>query len=456
MDLFDRLEEASSKDAPLAARMRPRSLDEFLGQEHLLSPNQAFRREIEKGYVTSMILWGPPGSGKTTLARLLARCTDAVFEPFNAANSGVPELRRLIAQAKERKKLHQKRTILFIDEIHRFNKGQQDALLPYVEDGTVVLIGATTENPSFELNAPLLSRARVVVLQPLDESHIRKVLESAMISERGLAEFQSEIEEDVLARIVEIADGDARTALNLLESSVLSAPEEAGRRIVRMEHFADVLKRHALRHDKRGDSHYQLISAFIKSIRGSDPDAALYWLARLLEAGEDARFIARRLVISASEDIGNAAPNALVIATAAAHAVEYVGLPEAQLNLAQATTYLASAPKSNASYAALKEAQQVVRSKPPYAVPLHLRNAVTRLQRELRYGEGYQYAHDSDDGYLPQEHLPPELKGHVFYHPKEIGVEREIRARLEGWRQRRDEAATDEPETEQRTPETNP
>lgn len=437
MDLFDALAQKSSDGMPLAARMRPAALDDLLGQEHILAPGKPFRREIEADALRSMVLWGPPGCGKTTLARVIARVTQAEFEPFHAATSGVPEIRKLIAKAEERRKYHQRRTILFIDEIHRFNKAQQDVLLPHVEEGTVILIGATTENPSFELTAPLLSRARVIVLRPLEPRHIRMLLARALTADAGLHALNPDIEDEVLDRIVEIADGDARTALNLLESTVLMAPVEDDRHVVRTEHFAEVLKRHAIPHDRRGDNHYQLISALIKSVRGSDPDAAIYWLARLLEAGEDARFVARRLVISASEDVGNADPMALTVADAAAHAVEYVGLPEAQIALAQATAYLASAPKSNAAYSALLRARQVVREQPLYPVPLHLRNAVTALQRELGYAEGYQYAHDADDGYLPQEHLPPELADRRFYEPKDIGTEADIRARLDDWRRRR-------------------
>lgn len=438
MDLFDALRETSEENVPLAARMRPQTLDEFLGQEHLLAPGKPFRREIEADVLHSMILWGPPGCGKTTLARLIARMTKAEFVPFHAATSGVPELRALIAEAAERLKFRRRRTILFIDEIHRFNKAQQDVLLPHVEEGTIVLIGATTQNPSFEIVPPLLSRTRVVVLRPLEAEHLRLLIRRALTSPVGLLSMSPLLEEDVIERIVRIADGDARAALNLLETTVVTAPEEEGRRVVRLEHFAEVLKRHAIPHDRGGEEHYQLISALIKSVRGSDPDAGLYWLARLLEVGEDARFIARRLVILASEDVGNADPLALAVATAVAHAVEYVGLPEAQINLAQAVTYLASAPKSNASYMGLMKARQVVRERPPYPVPLHLRNAVTQLQRALHYGENYQYAHDSEDGYLPQEHLPEELVGSRFYFPKEIGAECAIRERLEGWRRRRE------------------
>ena len=449
IDLFDISDDGATDDAPLAARMRPRTFDEFLGQEHILGPDRPFRREIESDSIRSMVLWGPPGCGKTTLARLIARSSEAAFEPFHAASEGVPELRKRIAGAKERRKFHRKGTILFLDEIHRFNKAQQDSLLPHVEEGAVTLIGATTENPSFELNAPLLSRARVVVLNPLNSGDIRRLVERALTVPHGLLNLAPDIAADVLSRIVEIADGDARTALNLLESTVLSAPVVDGKRVARAEHFADVLKRHALRHDRSGDNHYQVISALIKSIRGSDPDAAVYWLARLIEAGEDPRFVARRVVISASEDVGNADPAALSVATAAAHAVEYVGMPEAQINLAQAVTYLASAPKSNASHASLNAARAFVREHRPYPVPLHLRNAVTGLQRQLGHGEGYQYAHDADDGYAPQRHLPEDMDDVMFYHPKEVGEERAIRLRLTEWRERRArELEREEPDTQ--------
>ncbi len=446
MDLFDVDSDIPPDDAPLAARMRPRTFDEFLGQDHILAPGRPFRLEIEADSVRSMVLWGPPGCGKTTLARLIARASQAAFEPFHAATEGVPELRKRISQARERRKFHRKGTILFLDEIHRFNRAQQDSLLPHVEEGAVTLIGATTENPSFELNAPLLSRARVVVLNPLEDAHILGLVTAALESSRGLAPLSPDVSDDVIARIVEISDGDARTALNLLESTVPSAPVVDGKRVVRADHFAEVLQRHALRHDKRGDSHYQVISALIKSIRGSDPDAAVYWLARLVEAGVDPRFVARRVVISASEDVGNADPQALSVATAAAHAVEYVGMPEAQICLAQAVTYLASAPKSSASYVSLIEARASVRGSRAYPVPLHLRNAVTSLQRDLGHGDGYRYAHDADDGYVAQRHLPDDMPDTMFYHPKDIGEERAIRERLEGWSERR-KRELEEPDT---------
>ena len=431
LDLFD-LQNESDSSAPLAARMRPRDLEEFIGQENLLAPGRPLRRDIEQGTARSMILWGPPGCGKTTLARIIARRSDAAFETLHAANEGTAQLRERIALAQERLKYRRRRTILFIDEIHRFNRAQQDALLPHVEEGDVALIGATAENPSFEIIAPLLSRAPVAPLQPLEPRHIRQVLERALESPRGLAPLLPMVEPAALERISVVSEGDARAALNLLEAAVSAAPVEEGRRTARLAQLDALLKRRSF-----GKNHYELASALIKSIRGSDPDAALYWLARMVEAGEDPKFIARRLVISASEDIGNADPAGLPMAAAAAHAVEYVGMPEAQICLAQAASYLASAPKSNASYAGLNAALSAVRERPAYPVPTHLRNASTRLQRELGYGEGYRYAHDEPDGFAPQEHLPMEMRGAAFYKPKAIGAETEIRKRLEEWRRRR-------------------
>ena len=435
IDLFD-LRNESGDNVPLAARMRPRTLEEFIGQEQLLSTGKPLRRQIEQGYARSMILWGPPGCGKTTLAKIIARLSDAAFETLHAANEGTAELRQKIALAQERFKIHRRQTILFIDEIHRFNRAQQDALLPHVEQGDVTLIGATAESPSFEIIAPLLSRAPVVPLQPLELRHIRQALERALASPTGLAPLSPDVEPAVLERICFASEGDARAALNMLEAAVSSAPVENGKRLVRLPQLDEMLKRRSV-----GKNHYELVSALIKSIRGSDPDAALYWLARMIQAGEDPKFIARRLVISASEDIGNADPNGLTVATSAAHAVEYVGMPEAQICLAQAASYLASAPKSNASYAALNAAMAAARDLPAYPVPTHLRNAPTQLHRDLGYGDGYRYAHDSPDGFLPQEHLPVEMRGTVFYEPKAVGAENAVRQRLQEWRRLNAESA---------------
>ena len=433
MALFEQNYQDTQKQiAPLAHRMRPESLDEFLGQEHLLGTDRPLRIAIEDDSVSSCIFWGPPGCGKTSLAHLIAQRTAAHFEPLNASTSGVPELRKRIAKAEELLRYNARRTILFLDEIHRFNKAQQDFLLSFVENGTLILIGATTENPSFEVNAPLLSRTQVYVFQPLEVNHLRQLVRRALEDrERGLGEYEAELTEDGMELLTRIADGDIRLALNALELAVqMCKPDNRGRRHLDAELVHTAVQKRMLRHDKAGDEHYNLISAFIKSVRGSDPDAAIYWLARLLEGGEDPRFIARRMIILASEDVGNADPQALLVADAAARAVEFVGLPEAQLNLAHAAVYFASAPKSNAAYMALLAAQKDVREKPAYPVPLHLRNAPTQLMRNLNYGEGYQYAHDFPGHVANQEHLPEALQGRTYYEPTEIGAERQIREYL--------------------------
>lgn len=434
MDLFDQnLQQNRKRSGPLAHRMRPDTLDDFVGQEHLLGPEQPLSLAIAEDTVMSCVFWGPPGCGKTTLAQIIAQRTKAHFEHVNASTTGVPELRKKVAEAEERLKFHSQRTILFLDEIHRFNKAQQDFLLSFVEDGTLVLIGATTENPSFEVNAPLLSRMQVYPFQPLESTHICQLIERTLTdAERGLGKYQISLSEDATDALILVADGDVRLALNALELAVQTCkPDEEGVRHLNAETIRRAVQKRMLRHDKSGDEHYNLISAFIKSIRGSDPDAAIYWLARLLEAGEDARFIARRLVILASEDVGNADPQGLLIADAAARAVEFVGLPEAQLNLAHATTYLACAPKSNAAYMALLAAQKDVREEPAYSVPLHLRNAPTQLMKELGYGEDYKYAHDFEDHIVEQEHLPDALRDKQYYEPTDIGYEERIREYLE-------------------------
>ena len=434
MDLFDQnLQQNRKRSGPLAHRMRPDTLDEFVGQEHLLGPEQPLSLAIANDTVMSCIFWGPPGCGKTTLAQIIAQRTKAHFEHVNASTIGVPELRKTAAEAEERLKFHSQRTILFLDEIHRFNKAQQDFLLSFVEDGTLVLIGATTENPSFEVNAPLLSRMQVYPFQPLGSDHIRQLIERTLTDvERGLGKYQISLSEDARDALLQVADGDVRLALNALELAVQTCkPDEEGIRHLDAKTIRRAVQKRMLRHDKSGDEHYNLISAFIKSIRGSDPDAAIYWLARLLEAGEDARFIVRRLVILASEDVGNADPQGLLIADAAARAVEFVGLPEAQINLAHATTYLACAPKSNAAYLALLAAQKDVREEPAYPVPLHLRNAPTQLMKELGYGEDYKYAHDFEDHIAEQDHLPDALRDKQYYEPTKVGYEQRIREYLE-------------------------
>jgi len=405
---------------PLAERMRPRDFNEFLGQEEILAPDRPLRHAIETDTLSSVILWGPPGSGKTTLAHIIARHTKGAFVPFSAVTSGIPELRRLIQEAQQRLTIHRQRTILFVDEIHRFNKAQQDAFLPHVERGTIVLVGATTENPSFEVIAPLLSRSIVVVLQSLSNEAIGAILDRAVADvDRGLGRYRIELTPEARQRLIGFGNGDGRSALTVLEFVAGQIPVTEDRRRLLDEKALDAaLLTKALRYDRAGEEHYNLISAYIKSLRDSDPDGALYWLARMLEGGEDPKFIARRMVIFASEDIGNADPMALVIATAVFQAVEAVGLPEAQLNLAHGTTYLATRSKDNASYVGLLEALEDARAHGNLAVPLHLRNAVTPLMRRLGYGKGYRYAHDDAAASAEQQHLPDELKGKRYYRPK--------------------------------------
>ncbi|TLY44510.1 MAG: replication-associated recombination protein A [Nitrospirae bacterium] len=408
--------------APLADRMRPDDFSDFVGQDQIIAPGRPLRRAIESDTLSSVILWGPPGSGKTTLARIIARCTKAEFVAFSAVTSGIPELRRIIKAAEQRRALRRQRTILFVDELHRFNKAQQDAFLPHVERGTIILLGATTENPSFEVIAPLLSRSMVVVLTPLSDEAIGQILDRALAdAERGLGQFTVDLTPDARRRLIGFGNGDARVALTALEFVVSQTlPGANGRVRIDEQALETALLKKALRYDRAGEEHYNLISAYIKSLRDSDADGALYWLARMLEGGEDPRFIARRMVIFASEDIGNADPLALVIATAVFQAVEFVGLPEAQINLAHGTTYLASRPKDNASYIALKEALQDARAFGNLEVPLPLRNAVTSLMRDLGYGQDYKYVHDDPSAKTDQTHLPDRLKGKRYYRPKSI------------------------------------
>ena len=432
-DRQDRLE--AERNAPLAERMRPRTFEEFVGQEQVVGEDRVLFRSIAAGRIPSFILWGPPGAGKTTLARLVANATRAAFEPVSAVTSGVADLRRIVGEARERRGMNGQATILFVDEIHRFNKAQQDVILPHVENGTVTLIGATTENPSFEVIAPLLSRSRVFALQSLSPEEVEAIVQRACEdADRGLGDMAVAIADDAMAHLVNIANGDARIALNALETAAYATPPNAeGARAIDLDMISDALQRRSPMYDKAGDSHYDTISAFIKSVRGSSPDGALYWLARMIESGEDPLFIARRLVILASEDIGLADPQALTVAVAAQQAVHFIGMPEGRIPLAEATVYLATAPKSNTAYAALNEAMSDVRSLPNDPVPLHLRNAVTGLMHQMGYGRDYKYSHDYEGHFERQEYLPPGLQGRRYYHPGTEGAEKEIADRLNRW-----------------------
>ncbi|MGH7372686.1 MAG: replication-associated recombination protein A [Candidatus Rokuibacteriota bacterium] len=431
MDLFDSPPTAVPKaPAPLADRMRPKSLDEVVGQPQLTDPGRPLRRALEDGALHSMILWGPPGTGKTTLARLLADVAGARFVPFSAVVAGVKEIRQVMTEAEAEGMRLGRRTILFVDEIHRFNKAQQDAFLPYVEKGTIVLIGATTENPSFEVNGALLSRCRVYVLRPLAEADLVAILERALHDGlHGLGTLGASVEPEALALIARLSDGDARTALNVLELAMTGPGVRLTEAVVR-----EAAQKKALLYDKSGEQHYNLISALHKSLRDSDPDGALYWLGRMLEAGEDPLYVARRLVRFASEDVGNADPAALRLTLDAKDAYHFLGTPEGELALAQATCYLALAPKSNAVYAAWNAVRDDIQEKPAEPVPLHLRNAPTGLMANLGYGRDYRYAHDAPDAQVSQEHLPDALRGRVYYRPTDRGAEKEIAERLARWR----------------------
>ncbi len=444
MNLFARQEEENRRQAmPLAARMRPRTLEEFAGQQHFLGEGKLLRRMLLADRVGSVVFYGPPGTGKTSLAQLIARHTQRRFLSVNAAAAGVKELRALLDRARRDLETDGSRSILFIDELHRFNRSQQDVLLPDVEAGVVSLIGATTANPFFSLVAPLVSRSQVFEFRPLTQDDIRQLLRRACADrQRGLGAIDFTIDDEAIDFLAEVCEGDGRRALSALEIGALSVAA-SGERLT-LEVAQESIQKKAVVYDGTGDEHYDAASAFIKSIRGSDADAAIYWLARMLEAGEDPRFIARRIVISASEDIGNADPHALVLATAAAQAVELVGLPEARINLAQAVTYLAGAPKSNASYKAIDAALADVRERRVLPVPQHLRDSHYKGAERLGHGAGYQYAHDSEDGWVAQDYLGVDR---VYYEPTDRGHEATLKARLEDLRNRRRAAADDEPET---------
>ncbi len=434
MDLFEYMRENTmKKESPLAARIRPDTLDEIVGQDHIIGKDKLLYRAIQADKLRSVIFYGPPGTGKTTIARVIANTTSAVFKQVNATAAGKKEMEEAVAGAKEALGMYGRKTILFVDEIHRFNKGQQDYLLPFVEDGTVILIGATTENPYFEVNSALISRSVIFELNPLQAGDIKKIIKRAVYDgKKGMGSLNADIDGDALDFLAEVSNGDARRALNAVELGVLTTkPSEDGKIHLTLEIVQECIQKRAVRYDKDGDSHYDTISAFIKSMRGSDPDAAAYYLARMLYAGEDIKFIARRIMICASEDVGNADPQALTVAVSAAQAAERVGMPEARIILSQAAVYVACAPKSNAAYLAINRAMDTVQEQKTYAIPSHLRGSGYEGAAKLGRGEGYMYAHDYKNHYVKQQYLPDELAGASFYEPTQNGYERVIKEHLD-------------------------
>ena len=435
MDFFETPQAQTAQ--PLAERMRPQSIDEVAGQAHLLGEGRFLRRLLKADKLPSLILWGPPGCGKTTLARAIANQTKHTFSAYSAVLGSITKVREIMDQARIRKRNRGESTILFIDEIHRFNKAQQDAFLPVVEDGTITLIGATTENPSFEVIAPLLSRCRVLNLKPLEDADLEGIVRRALTdTERGLGTLNLQVDDDAIAHLVQGARGDARRALTVLEAAADMA-QEHDTATLNAADIAEAMQEKMLLYDRGGDEHYNVVSAFIKSMRGSDPDAALYWMLRMLDAGEEPHFILRRMIIFGAEDVRNADPWAIMVATSALKAFDMVGLPEGEIPMAQACTYLATAPKSNASYMALHRARAAVREHGALDVPLKLRNAPTKLMKGMGYGKEYNYPHDADGGFVPEHYLPEDLQGTLFYHPKEVGYEKRIAERVAHWRSKR-------------------
>ena len=433
MDLFDYMREQNmDKDSPLASRLRPTSLDEIVGQKHILGKDKLLYRSIKADKLSSMIFYGPPGTGKTTLARVIANTTGAEFKQLNATVAGKKDMEEVTAAARDTLGMYNKKTILFIDEIHRFNKGQQDYLLPFVEDGTVILIGATTENPYFEVNGALISRSVIFELKPLSEDDIKELIHRAVYDEKkGMGAYNAVIDDDAADFLADMSDGDARTALNAIELGILTTDRGADGKIhITLDVAQECVQKRVIKYDKSGDNHYDTISAFIKSMRGSDPDAAIFYLARMLTAGESVTFIARRMMICASEDVGNADPNALVVATAAAQAVERVGMPEAQIILSQAVAYIATAPKSNASCVAIEQAMRAVQETPQVTIPVHLQDAHYKGAAKLGHGKGYKYAHDYPGNYVQQQYMPYELNGREFYKPSGNGYEVKIKEHM--------------------------